>query len=94
MAVLDPHAFSLSDEGRPGALEHAWTATSDAIAARVAEIAGADLVMFKSTDLSADLSWPGAAAAGLVDETFATVVSRAGIRVSWINLRGKLPTWR
>jgi aspartokinase-like uncharacterized kinase len=92
LTILDPYAFCGFDEGRPGALEHAWTATSDAIAARVAEVVVGDLVMLKSTNLSAGLSWPDAAAAGLVDETFATVVGRANLRVSWINLRGKLPT--
>jgi hypothetical protein len=87
MGVLDPHAFCLTDEGRPGSLPHTWAATSDAIAARVAEVAGADLVLLKSTDLPTAMSWSEAAAAGLVDQTFDTVVRRAGLRVTWINLR-------
>jgi aspartokinase-like uncharacterized kinase len=88
LTVLDPYAFCRFDEGRPGALEHAWTATSDAIAARVAEVAGGNLVMLKSTNLPDGLSWPDAATAGLVDGTFATVVRRANLGVAWVNLRG------
>src|SRR5262245_30208306 len=37
VTIIDPHAFCLADEGRPGALGHTWSATSDAVAARVAE---------------------------------------------------------
>jgi 5-(aminomethyl)-3-furanmethanol phosphate kinase len=85
--ILDPHAFCLTDEGRPGALGHTWTATSDAIAARVAEVMGAELVLLKSTDRGTDLSWPDAVAAGLVDSMFATVVARARLAVTWVNLR-------
>jgi aspartokinase-like uncharacterized kinase len=87
VAVLDPHAFCLADEGRPGSLPHAWQATSDAIAARVAEVVTADLVLLKSADLPPGMSWGQAAAAGLVDETFDAVVRRAGLRIGWINLR-------
>jgi 5-(aminomethyl)-3-furanmethanol phosphate kinase len=87
LAVLDAHAFCLADEGRPGSLPHAWAATSDAVAARVTEVAGADLVLLKSADLAAGMSWSEAAAAGLVDETFDTIVRRAGLRATWVNLR-------
>jgi aspartokinase-like uncharacterized kinase len=87
IGVLDPHAFCLADQGRSGALPHTWAATSDAIAARVADVAGADLVLLKSTDLPAAMSWSEAAAAGLVDETFDTIVRRASLRVTWVNLR-------
>src|SRR4051812_40903280 len=38
LAVLDAHAYCLADEARPGALPHSWQATSDAVAARVAEV--------------------------------------------------------
>jgi 5-(aminomethyl)-3-furanmethanol phosphate kinase len=87
IGVLDPHAFCLADEGRPGSLPHTWAATTDAIAARVAEVAGANLVLLKSTDLPAAMSWSEAAAAGLVDQTFDAIVRRARLRVTWINLR-------
>ena len=94
VTVLDAHEFCLADEDRPGALGHTWNVTSDAVAARVAEIAGADLVLLKSTPLATGVSWANAAAAGLVDVTFATVVERAKLRVSWVNLRALLPVRR
>jgi aspartokinase-like uncharacterized kinase len=94
VTVLDPHAFCLADVGRPDALGHTWNATSDAVAARVAEVTGADLVLLKSADLPAGMTWPGAAAAGLVDPTFAAVVGRANLRVSWVNLRRPGPARR
>jgi aspartokinase-like uncharacterized kinase len=87
LAVLDPYAFCQADEGRPGSLPHSWRATSDAIAARVAEMAGGRLVLLKSTHLPAGMPWSAAAAAGLVDETFDAVVNRADLRVEWVNLR-------
>jgi aspartokinase-like uncharacterized kinase len=87
VAVLDPHAYCLADEARAGALPHSWQATSDAVAARVAETAPADLVLLKSADLPPGMSWSAAATAGLVDETFDSVVRRAGLRVTWVNLR-------
>lgn len=94
VTVLDPHAFFLADEGRPGALGHTWDATSDAVAARVAELSGADVVLLKSTELPTGMTWPGAATAGLVDPTFAAVVGRANLRASWVNLRGPRRTRR
>ena len=72
----------------PGPFGCLGTGLGYAIAARVAEVAGGDLVMLKSTPLPAGLSWSDAAAAGLVDETFATVVRRANLGVAWVNLRG------
>jgi aspartokinase-like uncharacterized kinase len=91
VAVLDPHAFCAADEGRPGALAHTWDVTSDSIAARVAEVVGADLVLLKSVDLPAGLSWEVAAAGGLVDATFGSIVARAGLQLRWVNLRRSLP---
>src|SRR6516225_2877287 len=51
LAVLDAHAFARADEGRPGSLPHRWEATSDSVAARAAELAGAELVLLKSVTL-------------------------------------------
>jgi hypothetical protein len=65
--------------------------TSDSIAARVAEVVGADLVLLKSVDLPAGLSWEVAAAGGLVDATFGSIVARAGLQLRWVNLRRSLP---
>lgn len=87
VAVLDPHAFCQTDEGRSGALPLSWQVTSDAVAARVAEVSKSRLVLLKSADLPNGMTWEAAGAAGLVDATFATVVRRAGLQVDWINLR-------
>ena len=87
LGVLDPHAFALSDEGRDGCLPHVWTATSDSVAARVAEVARAELVMLKSVDVSGD--WEQAAREGHVDPVFPGIVARSSLRARAVNLR----TW-
>ena len=87
LGVLDPHAFAVADEGRAGCLPHVWEATSDSVAARVAEFAGADLVLLKSVDVTGD--WERAAREGFVDPVFPGIVARAALRVRAVNLR----TW-
>lgn len=87
LAVLDPHAFCLGDERCAVALPHSWQVTSDSIAARVAERSSARLVLLKSIDLPAGISWETAARGGFVDDMFAGVVARAGLPVEWVNLR-------
>jgi len=87
LGIIDAHAFCQLDEGQTGALEHSWRVTSDSIAARVAGVAGGDLVLLKSTDLPEGLTWNEASRAGLVDEAFATAVSNNRVHVSWVNLR-------
>jgi aspartokinase-like uncharacterized kinase len=87
LAVLDPLAFCLADDGRPGAVAHTWSTTSDAIAARVAEVCGALLVLLKSADKPERMNWTEAAAAGLVDAAFGPIVERADLQVRWVNLR-------
>ena len=84
---LDAHAFCQADEGRSGALPHVWDVTSDAVAARAAEVAGANLVLLKSADLPDGPDWEGAAGAGLVDPVFPSVVARSRLRVEWVNLQ-------
>jgi aspartokinase-like uncharacterized kinase len=85
LAVLDVFAFCRYDED--GALEHSWRVTSDSVAARVAAVAHGELVLLKSTDLSAGMNWVEASDAGLVDAAFGKIVARTGIAVSWVNLR-------
>ena len=87
LGILDPHAFALADEGREGCLPHHWEATSDSVAARVAEVAGADLVVLKSIDIEGD--WERVARDGHVDPIFPGIVARASLRVRAVNLR----TW-
>src|SRR5262249_32512389 len=88
-AVLDAHAFLLAGEGRPGSLPHAWGVTSDAVAARVAVVAGAArLALLKSTDVPEGIGWDEAARRGLVDKMMADVLRAApGLSVWAVNFR-------
>ena len=86
--VVDALAFCQLDEDRPGSLPHTWRVTSDAIAARIAEVRGAKLVLLKSVELPAGISWSEAAERGLVDSFFGEVVERAALEVEWVNFRG------
>ena len=88
LGILDPHAFAVWDEGRAGCLPHCWEATSDSVAARVAEVGGAELVLLKSVEIGTD-DWEWAAREGHVDPIFPGIVARAGFRVRAVNLR----TW-
>jgi 5-(aminomethyl)-3-furanmethanol phosphate kinase len=82
-AVLDVHPFLMTDDH----FEHSWSVTSDSIAARVAQVHGARLTLFKSADLPEGMSWASAAEAGLVDRTFPTIAE--GLKVDWVNLRAR-----
>jgi len=76
------------DEGNSLSLPHIWKTTSDAIAARIAEVFKArELVMLKSIDLPTGIGWMEAAQRGLVDWTFGDVVKRSGLAVRWVNFR-------
>jgi aspartokinase-like uncharacterized kinase len=86
--LLDALAFVRADEGRLGCLPHCWAATSDTVAARAAEVAGAaELVLLKSMEFAGD-DWDDAARTGFVDHLFASVVRRGRLRVRVVNLRG------
>jgi aspartokinase-like uncharacterized kinase len=82
-AVLDVHPFLMTDDR----LGQTWDVTSDSIAARVAQVHGGRLTLFKSVDLPEGMSWAQAAEAGLVDPMFPTIAER--VDVSWINLRAR-----
>ena len=83
IVVLDAYEFIRRDEGRSGCLPHTWGVTSDAVAARVGVVAGADrLVLLKSTDQGAD---------DFVDAYFASIVAQArGLQVQAVNFRAEL----
>lgn len=85
---FDPREFlQFHEEKLPGTpLPHTWQATSDSIAARLAEVLSADdLILLKSSaPPAADL--PALAAAGYVDSHF-PVAARNIRRVQCINLR-------
>jgi aspartokinase-like uncharacterized kinase len=92
--VLDCHAFARADEGRPGCLPHAWAVTSDAVAARVAAVAGAAaLFLLKSTALPAGVGWEEAGRRGWVDAFFAQAVP-AGLAVHVVNFRAWDVGWK
>jgi aspartokinase-like uncharacterized kinase len=92
LSILDPYPFAEADEGRPGCLPHRWEVTSDAIAARVAVVAGArQLILLKSVAVPDGMGWDEAGQRGLVDRWFARVLEGAhgGLAVCPVNLR----TW-
>ena len=90
-AIICSSCFVRWGEKQPAAppLPHAWRVTTDSIAAWVAHLLGGwELVLLKSLDLPAGLSWPDAARAGLVDDYFPEAA--AGLRqVSWLNARAE-----
>jgi len=87
--VVDCHAFALADEGRPGALEHSWRVTTDAIAARVARVERADrIVLLKSVEMTPFTDWPDAHRRGWVDAAFAEAVG--DLPVEAVNFRAWL----
>jgi len=87
--ILDAHAFARADEGRPGALPHSWDVTSDSIAARFAVVCGARrLILLKSVDFPATISWEEAGRRGLIDAHFARVLAQTRhLDVQTVNLR-------
>jgi aspartokinase-like uncharacterized kinase len=93
LPVLDLLAFAQADEQRPGRLAHCWDVTSDALAARVAAVAGARrLILLKSVSIPADTDWEQAARHGQVDAAFAGVVRAAGgLEVQAVNFRAGPP---
>jgi len=95
--LIDAWAFCRADERRVGALPHDWSATSDSIAARVAECFRADdLWLLKSTDPASQMSVREAALRGLIDPTFPVIVertlaARARLCIRVLNLRSWNP---
>ncbi len=85
--VLDACRFVLKDEGRPGALPHHWSVTSDSIAARAAVVAEARrLVLLKSVTVPEGTSWADASQAGWLDGYFPTAIAR-GLEVCCVKFR-------
>jgi len=90
LAILDALSFAQEDENRPGRLPHAWSVTSDSLAARVAvQFKVRKLVLLKSTDIPND--WTKADR-GIVDSYFEAIIRGAdshesGLEVSALNFR-------
>lgn len=91
LRVLDPFAFALEDEARPGALPHTWAVTTDSIAARAALVFGAErLVLLKSVDVPPGTPWHEAAERGWVDAHFPEIAPLLKCPVELLNFRAKL----
>jgi aspartokinase-like uncharacterized kinase len=80
------YPFLRVDDGREGSLPHAWAATSDSIAARMARVVGAErLVLLKSIDIPAGTPWEEAARRGWVDGYFPRAVAGAEFEIEVVN---------
>ncbi len=81
--ILDPFAFLTADEGHPDGLPHNWDVTSDSVAARLAELIGANtLVLLKSCPPPSASQATDWAARGLVDPWFPQAIRRlSSVRV-------------
>ena len=90
--ILDPRRFLEADDRSPDPLPHAWTTTTDAIAARVATHLGAlELILLKSVKPPGGAGLDELARLGLVDPEFPRA-ARGIARVTWVNLRdGSVP---
>lgn len=89
LVIFDPRDFLLLDEATtlPGdVLPHAWSVTSDSIAARLAQVLAADeLVLLKSADPPMGATLADLAASGYVDGYFPAVGFLGRVRA--VNLR-------
>jgi aspartokinase-like uncharacterized kinase len=85
--ILAPRRFLESDDQSPDPLPHAWTTTTDAIAARVAvRLDARELVLLKSVSIPEGVSHQEAANLGLVDPEFPRAVARVPV-VTYLNFR-------
>ncbi|MFO0823265.1 MAG: hypothetical protein U0792_09110 [Gemmataceae bacterium] len=75
-------------------LPHSWEVTSDSIAARAAVVYGAErLVLLKSVDVPAGISWEEIASKGWVDPHFPKVVANAAFPIEVVNFRHVLDSF-
>ena len=85
-----------SDDTEYDRLPHCWDVTSDSIAARIATRWNADeLVLLKSTSLTAEMTVDEATRLDLVDPYFRHLSNEIA-RISWCNLREEeigITTW-
>jgi aspartokinase-like uncharacterized kinase len=85
--ILAPRRFLDADDRSSDPLPHAWTTTSDSIAARVAVRLGVSrLILLKSAPLPSGCTREDAARLGLVDSEFPKASKRLPA-VNYVNLR-------
>jgi len=88
LPILDAYPFAIQDDQNVDALPHAWSVTSDSVAARVAQSVGArQLILLKSAAFSGD--WHEASSQGYVDAFFAR--ARRSLSVCAIDFRSWQP---
>jgi 5-(aminomethyl)-3-furanmethanol phosphate kinase len=83
-AVMDgqiPVWAPLDMIGEDATIDKGWDATSDSLAARLAEILNARIVLLKSVDVQGSVTAEGLARDGVVDPLFPEIVARANL--SW-----------
>lgn len=86
--VLAPRSFLDGDDRSPDPLPHAWSTTTDAIAARLATRLGASgLVLLKSVPAPPGADLEAATRLGLVDPEFARAAAGLPL-VAYLDLRG------
>jgi len=80
--ILNVHAYFTQHDGVP----HSWAVTSDSLAAVIATRTNATrLILWKSVELPAELSWSEAAECGFVDAYFPTAITDAKFEIEWVN---------
>ncbi|MEX2027090.1 MAG: hypothetical protein WEH44_07310 [Pirellulaceae bacterium] len=86
--VFDPQPFLVATEpSLPGqVLPRTWQATSDSIAARLAEVLAADLVLLKSVAHPAEATLAALSESGYLDAGFAAAAAQIPV-VQLVNLR-------
>lgn len=88
--LLDLERFARADEIHSEHVPHCWNATSDAFALRVARVAMAnELVLLKSVDIPAGMSWAEANRRGFVDDVFVRMLDndKDGLKIRAVNIR-------
>jgi aspartokinase-like uncharacterized kinase len=90
LAILDVECFARDDEAREGKLPASWDVTSDSLALRVAEVAGAkELVLLKSVEVPDPPNWEELGRRQVIDGFFGKIMARlpGNLRVRVVNLR-------
>jgi aspartokinase-like uncharacterized kinase len=94
LRLIGPPHPRIAVRGLDAELPHTWEVTSDSIAARAAVVHGAKrLVLLKSVDVPAGISWEEAAKQGWVDAHFPKMVANAAFPIAVVNFRHVLDSF-